>query len=180
MIFQDPDECVFDHHRDPHAAQELQVPLRDVGIGVLAGVVVVEHVVFVIPRLGQKPVEPVDVPPPAACEDLARVPAGNIGNAVVAAMQDVMREQPAGELSEAQQEGAERIGDDPGRGVARERGDAAIALDPSQVGQVGRPDVRMGLGLQPVDGVAESGDIDVAEVLGHCRFLAVCHAERPW
>ena len=156
------------------------MPLRDVGIAVLAGVVVMENVVFVVPGFGQKPVEPVDVPPPAACEDLARVTTGNVRNAVVATVQNVMREQPACELSEAEQEGAERIGNDPGRGIAQERGDAAVALDPSQVGQVGRPDVRMSLGLQSVDGGTEAVDIDVTEVRGHRRFVAVCHAERPW
>ena len=156
------------------------MPLRDVGIAVLAGVVVMENVVFVVPGLGQKPVKPVDVPPPAACEDLARVATGNVRNAVVATVQNVMGKQPACELSEAEQEGTERIGDDPGRGIAQERGDAAIALDPSQVGQVGRPDVRVSLGLQPVDGGAEAGDINVAKVRVHRRFVAVCHAERPW
>ena len=108
---------------------------------------------------------------------LARIPPGNARHAVVAAVQDVVRQQPACELTEAQQERAERIGNDPGRGIAQERGQSTVSLDPSHVGEVGRPDARVGLGLQPVNGGTEAGDIDVAEVLGHRRFVAVCHAE---
>lgn len=95
---------------------------RNVGVAVFASVVVVEDVVFVVPGFWQEPVKPVDIPPPAAGEDLAGVAAGDARHAVVAAVEDVVGEQPAGELPEAEQERAERIGDDPGGGIAQERG----------------------------------------------------------
>ena len=124
----------------------------------------VQDVVFVVPGIGQKPVEPVDVPPPTAGEDLARVAAGNARNAVVSAVQDVMREQPTRELSKAEQEGAERIGNHPGCGIAHDRGHATVPLDASQMSEVGRANARMGLGLQSVDGGTEAGDIHSVEL----------------
>ena len=154
------------------------MPLRDVGITVLAGVVVMENVVLVVPGFWQKPVEPVDIPPPAAGEDLTRVAAGNVGNAVVSAVQDVMREQPARELPEAEQKRAEWIGNHPGRGIAQKGGGAAIPFDPPQVGEVGRSDARMGLGLQPVDGRAEAGDVDAVEFSWRRCLGSGCHGEK--
>jgi len=174
----DRDKGIFEKYRNPHAAEKLQVPLRDVGITVLTGVVVMEDVVLVVPGFGQEPVEPVDKAPPAAGEDLTRVAAGNARNAVVSAVQNVMREQPAGELPETEQKGAEWIGDHPGRGIAQKGGGAAIPLDPLQVGEVGRSDARMDLGLQSVDGSAESGDVDAVEFSWRRRLGSGCHREQ--
>ena len=172
----DGHDQIFECHRNPQAAEKLQVPLSDVGVAVFAGVVVVENVVFVVPGLWEEPVEPVDIPPPAAGEDPARVTGRDTRHAVIAAVEDVVGEQPAGELAEAEQEGTERIGDDPGGGIAQDRGQAAVPFNPLQVGKVGRTDIRMGLGLEPVDGSGEAGDIEVAKLPGKRRVEGCVHA----
>ena len=155
------------------------MPLGHVRIIILPGVVVVEDVVLVVPGCGEEPVEPVDIPPPTTGETLAGVAAGNPRHAVVSAVEDVVRQEPPGVQTEAQGNGADGIGDDPGSGVAEERRHTPIALDPLEVAEVGRADRGIRLRLDAVDAGSKAGDVDPAEipVLG---LQTDAHADRPW
>ena len=90
-----------------------------------------------------------------------------------------MGEEPTGELPEAQQEGAERIGDDPGGGVTEARRHSSIPLDPPQMAVVGRTDGGVGLGPDPVHALTEAGNIDPAEIPGR-GLQTDAHAVGPW
>ena len=175
----DGDQRILEGHRDPHPAEKLQMPLGDVRVAILAGVVVVEDVVFVVPGLGEEPVKPIDIPPPPPGKPLARVAVGNPRHAVVAAVEDVVGEEPPGELPEAQTKGTDRIGDHPSGGVAEARRHPPIPLDPPQMAVVGRTDGGVGLGPDPVDALTEASHIDPAEIPGR-GLQTDAHADGPW
>ena len=161
---QDRDEGEFHPVRQGGGAKRFHVPLGHVRVGILTGVVVVEEVVLMIPGRGEEPVEPVDKPAPAAGEHPARVAGGDPRHPVVAAVGDVMREQPAGHLPEAQGKGREGIGEDPGGGIPKQGGELAVRFNPPQVGKIGWADLSVGVGLEPLDVGAKPGDIHPSQV----------------
>ena len=173
----DRDQGIFQPEWEPHPPEKFEVAFGHIRVGVLASVIVVEDVVLVIPGLGVEPVEPVDEPPPAAGKDPAGVSRGNPRHPVVAAMNDVVGEEPPGELTETQQKRRGWIGDHPGRGVAPERGKPAVPLDSPEVGEVGLTDLLVGVGLQPLDVGAESGDVHLAQFTRRHRLAAAVHEE---
>ena len=173
------DQGILQPPRHPHAAEKLEVPLGHVRVGVLARVVVMEDVVLVVPGLGMEPVEPVDEPPPATGEHAAGIAGRNPRHAVVAAVDDVVGEQPAGELPEAENKCRRGIGDDPGSGVAHECGEPSVEFDAAKVDEVGRSDLPIDVSLQPLDGGAEARHVHGFQFVGRNRSGAsvghFCH-----
>ena len=99
-------------------AQQLCVSLGQIRILIFAGMVVMQEVVFTSPGIGQHPVEPIDEAPPPPGKGLARIPRRHAGHPVVAAVTDVMHEEPASENPVPDEKGTDRIGNDPGGGEA--------------------------------------------------------------
>ena len=155
------------------------MPLGHVRVTILAGVVVVEDVVFVVPGCGEKPIEPIDIPPPPPGKPLAGVAVGDPRHAVVPAVEDVVCQEPPGVQTEAQGNGADGIGENPGCGVADERRHTPVALDPLEMAEVGRADRGIRLRPDAVDAGTEAGDIDPTEI--PARGLQTdAHADGPW
>jgi len=74
---------------------------------------------------------------------------------VVAAVEDVVGHHPSGEAAEAQQEGCDRVGEDPGRQVAEDRGDASAPLDGQEVCDVLLTQPSVDLPIELLDRCAE-------------------------
>ena len=82
--------------------------------------VVMQKVVFTSPGSGQNPVEPIDEAPPAPGKSLARISRRHAGHPVVAAVTDVVHEEPASENPLRDESGTDGIGNDPGGGIAEQ------------------------------------------------------------
>ena len=114
-------------------AQQLCVSLGQIRILIFAGMVVMQEVVFTHPGFGQNPVEPIDESPPPPGKGLTRIPRRHAGHPVVAAVTDVMHEEPASDIPLGDEIGADRIGKDPGGGEAEQ---AAQLSDPLHFDQM--------------------------------------------
>lgn len=108
-------------------AQQLCVSFGQIRILIFARMVVMQEVVFTSPGVGQNPVEPIDEAPPPPGKSLARIPRRHAGHPVVAAVTDVMHEEPASENPLRDEKGTDRIGNHPGGGEAEQ---AAQLSDP--------------------------------------------------
>ena len=96
----------------------------------------VKEVVFIGPGTGQDPVEPVDEAPPALGERLARITVRHAGHFIVAAVTDLVHEHPTGGVPLPDQKGADRIGNDPGGGIAEHGTQPSKPLDPQKVEKI--------------------------------------------
>ncbi len=92
-----------------------------------------QEVVFTSPGLGQHPVEPIDEAPPTLGKSVARISRWHAGHPVVAAVTDVMHEEPASEYPLRDETGTDRIGNHPGGGKAEQ---AAQLSDPLHFDQM--------------------------------------------
>ena len=95
--------------------------------------VVMQKVVFTSPGIGKNPVEPIDEATPSPGKCLARIPRRHAGHPVVAAVTDVMHEEPASENPLRDEQGTDRIGNHPGSGEAEQ---AAQLSDPLYLDQM--------------------------------------------
>ena len=117
-------------------AHQLCVSFDQIRILIFAGMVVMQEVVFTSPGSGQNPVEPIDEAPPAPGKSLARITRSHAGHPVVAAVTDVMHEEPASENPLRDESGTDRIGNDPGGGIAEQADEVSEPLYLDQMKEV--------------------------------------------
>ena len=160
------EQSIAQRYRQRRSVDRLQVLLDQVGIARFPGMLVMQDVVLVDPRLGDHPVDPVDEPPPAAREHARRESRGDGRHLVVPAVADVVHEQPARRAPERERGGAERVRRDGRRGEPHGRRHPAPALDATEMTEVVGTERRVDLAPERFHTPREALEVDGVEIEG--------------